>query len=124
MDLIDVAIPNRSYANLAFEWNIHRPIMFSMFSGIRFPVSDSLQTYIDFRIAALTDSRDVKKKTRTNRANRIRNTILKPLLESGEITQEQLNMYKTLPYNHPTIKVNLANILSDVRINETNTPAN
>jgi membrane carboxypeptidase/penicillin-binding protein len=83
--------------------------------NFRFPVSDSLTAYIDYRIASLTDSRETKKALRTKRANAIRNTILKPLLESGYLTQGQVDAFKTIEYKHPMIK-NLKTILSDVHL--------
>jgi hypothetical protein len=116
IDLIDISIPARTYTNIEFEWKICRSLMFhNPELNFRFPVSDSLTAYIDYRIASLTDSRATKKEVRTRRAIAIRNTILKPLLKSGYLTQEQVDAFKTIEYKHPTIK-NLRNILSDVHL--------
>lgn len=116
IDLIDISIPSRTYTNIEFEWKICRSLMFQDPElNFRFPVSDSLTAYIDYRIASLTDSRETKKAVRTKRANAIRNTILKPLLESGYLTQEQVDAFKTIEYKHPMIK-NLKTILSDVHL--------
>ena len=114
IDLIDISIPSQSYKNIQFEWKIHRTERFLDSKNLfRFNISDRLNTYIDYRISALTDSRNTKKKTRTNRADTIRNTILKPLLQSGHLTKETVDLFKHVEYNHPEIK-DLKNILSDV----------
>jgi len=112
VDLIDIAIPSSSYKNIKFEWDIHRTLYFKN-ETFNFRIADSLNTYIDFRISAFTDSRNTKKKTRTNRADTIRNTILKPLLKSGHLKKETVESFKLVEYNHPEIK-DLKNILSDV----------
>lgn len=115
LDLIDISIPSRYYQNIEFEWKIHKTIHFRPNRHVEFMIADSLNAYIEYRIAALTDSRAVKKNARTRRANTIRNTILLPLLRSGDLTQEQVDMFKPIPYNHPNVR-NLRNILSDVHL--------
>jgi hypothetical protein len=113
MDLLDISIPSRFYKNIEFEWDIHRTTHFRPNPHVEFLLADSLSTYIAYRIAALTDSRPNKQASRTRRANTVRNTILIPLLRSGHLTQAQVDKFKSIPYNHPSVR-NLRTILSDV----------
>ena len=120
--LIDISIPNSKYENLAFEWQILKTNLFHTYMPrFRFPIADGLTTYIDFRVAAKTDDRKNKVQSRTRRANQVRNTVIKPLLQSGSLRQAEIDALKSI--THPNSRVgSLKAILNDV--NETNTPAN
>ena len=79
LDILDISVPSRMYANIAQDWKLHMGRRIAILPNYVFFVSDYVATYIDYRLAAKKNTRKQKSKKRNNLANRLRNTILKPL---------------------------------------------
>lgn len=79
LELLDVAIPHQTNPKLANEWLVESPILFEIPSeSIKVSISNPLSLYIDQRVSAAANERPNKKLRRTQRANRIRNSIIIP----------------------------------------------
>lgn len=97
VDILDISVPSQMYADLRLDWKIHSGILFRLEHSIRFFVSDFISTYIDYRIGASKNSRNIKKEKRTKLANTLRNTMIRPLLSRRMLTRKQINSLKNIP---------------------------
>jgi hypothetical protein len=97
VDILDISVPSQMYADLLMDWKIHNGILIKLENTIRFFVSDFISTYIDYRIGASKNSRNEKKTKRSNLANTLRNTMIRPLLSRGTMTRKQINYLKNIP---------------------------
>ena len=77
-EIIDISFPAHSHDLLPYEWNSHKEFKVITEGGFHFYVSDPLSVFLDQRLAAISNSRENKRRRRTRRANYIRNTILRP----------------------------------------------
>jgi hypothetical protein len=114
IDLIDISIPAHNNKYLQFEWDIHGGIPYINDEvHLAFFVSNFVNTYIDYRVSALLDTRKEKRAKRTQRADRLRNTILNPLLRSGTLKMHTITRLKSKTYA-PELGIHLDEILGNL----------
>ena len=75
--LLDITLPRPDYEHLSFVWNTYNYNLFNV-GMYTFYVLDPVSQYVDLRFAAAQNERPEWKAKRTRRANRIRNTIVRP----------------------------------------------
>ena len=75
--LLEISLPRVDYKYLPFLWDTYTYTLYRS-ERMQFEVLDALSQYMDLRFASSVNERPAFKEKRTRRANRIRNTILKP----------------------------------------------
>lgn len=112
IDLIDIAIPSYLNKYIKFEWDIHGGIPYmNNHHGIVFYFSNFINTYIDYRVSAFLDAR--KRTKRNERARRLRNDIINPMLKAGILKMHVISRLKEKKYNSD-LGINMDEILRNI----------